>query len=63
MLINVKRATSPFDVTIKALATNGDNLMKSILKSFMAAESILLKVCSTMSHVSVCINTVTCISM
>ena len=44
MLTNVKRSTSPFDLTIKALATNGDNLMKSILKSLNAAESVLLKV-------------------
>ncbi|XP_067933961.1 uncharacterized protein [Watersipora subatra] len=43
MLTNVKRSTSPFDVTIKALATTGDNLLKSILKSLEASESILLK--------------------
>lgn len=44
MITNVKMATNEFDVTVKALATNGDNLMKAILKSLSSTEAILLKV-------------------
>jgi len=45
MLTNVKRCTDEFDTTVNALATNGDNLMKTILQSLKSSEAILLRVC------------------
>lgn len=44
MLSNVKRSTNEFDSTITALASNADNLMKSVLKSLKSAEAVLIKV-------------------
>lgn len=44
LLTNVKRMTHEFDLTINILLTNAKNLMKSIIQSLHAIESILIKV-------------------